>query len=121
MMALDLPDGTLRGIVAWYSIIHVPQELLPQVFGEFHRMLVPGGYVQLAFQVGDEVSHRAQSLGHTISLDFHRRQPDRVTGLLAQAGLVERARLVREPDEDGDFPEKTCHAFLLARKPADAL
>jgi hypothetical protein len=39
---------------------------------------------------------------------------------LSQAGLVVRARLMREPDEDGDFPEKTPQAFLLARKPADA-
>jgi hypothetical protein len=29
-----------------------------------------------------------------------------------------RARLEREPDEDGEFPEQTSQAFLLARKPA---
>lgn len=34
------------------------------------------------------------------------------------AGLVVRARLLREPDEDGNFPERTRQAFLLARKPA---
>jgi hypothetical protein len=27
------------------------------------------------------------------------------------------ARLLREPDTDGDFPELTPQAFLLARKP----
>ena len=43
MKALDMPDGTLGGIVAWYSIIHVPQERLPEVFAEFHRVLAPGG------------------------------------------------------------------------------
>jgi hypothetical protein len=26
---------------------------------------------------------------------------------------------MREPDDDGDFPEKTPQAFLPARKPAD--
>jgi SAM-dependent methyltransferase len=120
MLALHLPDGALGGIVAWYSTIHVPQERLPAVFAEFHRVLAPGGHLLLAFQVGDEVSHRTEAAGHAISLDFHRRHPDRVAELLSQAGLVVRARLLREPDDYGDFPEKTQQAFLLARKPTDA-
>jgi hypothetical protein len=37
---------------------------------------------------------------------------------LGQAGLVVRGRLLREPDDDGDFPEREQQAFLLARKPA---
>jgi SAM-dependent methyltransferase len=118
MLALDLPDGVLGGVLAWYSIIHIPQERLPEVFAEFRRVLAPGGHVLLAFQAGDEPLHLTQALGHAISLDFHRRQPDRVAGLLGQAGLVVRARLLREPDDDGDFAERTQQTFLLARKPA---
>lgn len=30
-------DGSLGCIIAWYSIIHTPSELLPEVFAEFHR------------------------------------------------------------------------------------
>jgi SAM-dependent methyltransferase len=120
MTALDLPDGALGGIVAWYSIIHIPQERLPEVFAEFHRVLAPGGHLLLAFQVGDEPLHVAQPFGHAVSLDFHRRQPDRVAELLCQAGLVMRARLLREPDDQGDFAEKVPQAFLLVRKAADA-
>jgi hypothetical protein len=55
-------------------------------------------------------------LGHP---DFHRRQPDSVAELLSRSGLVVRARLLREADDDGDFPEKTPQAFLPARKAAD--
>lgn len=117
MMALDLRDGVLGAMVAWYSIVHIPAERLPGVFAEFHRVLAPGGYLQLAFQVGDELLHRTEAMGHEISLDFHRRQPDRVAELLSQAGLVVRARMLREPDDDGDFPEKTPQGFMLARKP----
>ena len=120
MLALDLPDGALGGIVAWYSIIHIPLERLPEVFAEFHRVLSPGGHLLCAFQVGDEVSHRTEAAGHAISLDFHHRRPDRVAELLTQAGLDVRARLLREPDDHSDFPEKSRQAFLLARKPADA-
>lgn len=119
MLALDHEDAALGGIVAWYSIIHVPDEYLPGVFAEFHRVLAPGGHLQLAFQVGDEVEHRTEAGGHAISLDFHRRQPDRVAELLNQAGLGVRAHLLREPDDDGQFPEDAPQGFVLARKRID--
>jgi ubiquinone/menaquinone biosynthesis C-methylase UbiE len=118
MLALDLPDAALGGVLAWYSVIHLPDERLPEAFAEFCRVLAPGGLTLLAFQAGDESLHLAEALGHPVSLDFRRRQPERVAELLGQAGLVVRARLVREPDDDGDFAERKEQAFLLARKPA---
>ncbi|GAA1906188.1 class I SAM-dependent methyltransferase [Streptomyces sodiiphilus] len=117
MTSLDLPDASLGGIVAWYSVIHIPDGRLPAVFAEFHRVLAPGGHLALAFQVGEDHTHLAEAFGHPVSLDFHSRQPDRVTELLERAGLELRARMVREPDEDGDFPEKTQRGYLLARRP----
>lgn len=115
MMGLDLPDGALGGIVAYYSIIHIPEERLPEVFIEFHRVLTPGGHLLLAFQVGDEPLHLAEAFGYAISLDFHRRHPDRVAELLSQAGLVVHARMLREPEEG---TERTPQAYIVARKPA---
>ena len=116
MLALDLPDGTLGGLLAWYSTIHVPDDRLPEAFAEFYRVLLPGGYALLAFQVGDGPRHVTQALGQSVSVDLHQRQPDAVAALLARAGLAVRARLIREPDDEGDFTERTQQAFLLARK-----
>lgn len=110
---LDLTDNVLAGIVAWYSIIHTPPELLPAVFTEFHRVLAPGGHLLIAFQVGDETRHLDQGYGHTISLDAYRLPPDHIADLLSAAGLAPTARLVREPEAT----EKTPQAYLLARKP----
>jgi SAM-dependent methyltransferase len=118
MLGLDLPDGTLGGVLAWYSTIHVPDDRLPDAFAEFYRVLRPGGVALLGFQVGDEPRHVTEALGHAISLDFHRRRPEHVAEILGRAGLPVRARLAREPDDDGDFPERTKQAFQLARKPA---
>ncbi|MBN0044391.1 class I SAM-dependent methyltransferase [Streptomyces actuosus] len=114
MTALDLPAGTLGGITALYSAIHVPDEHLPAVFAEFHRVLVPGGHVLLAFQTGDEPEHLhlAERFGHGIALDYWFRPPEPVAGLLAAAGLAVRARVVREPVAE----ETRARAFLLARK-----
>jgi SAM-dependent methyltransferase len=117
MLGLDLPDGCLGGVMAWYSIIHIPDDRLPTVFAEFCRVLAPRGLALLAFQSGDDTLHLTEALGHAVSLDFRRRRPEHIAALLNQAGLLVQARLLREPDNDGRFPERTPQAFLLARKP----
>jgi SAM-dependent methyltransferase len=110
MSALDLADGSLAGVVAWYSIIHTPPELLPAVFTEFHRVLRPGGQLLLAFQAGDERVHLTHVYGHAVSLHAHRLPPDRIAILLHEAGFVVSARLIREPEPR----EKNPQAYLLA-------
>lgn len=108
--ALDLEDGGLGGIVAWYSVIHTPPALLPGVFAEFRRVLRPGGHLLLAFQVGDETVHHTQAYGHPVSLVGYRLGPDRVAEQLQRAGLHVHVRTVREPEP----PEKTPQGYLLA-------
>ncbi|MEU4262552.1 class I SAM-dependent methyltransferase [Streptomyces sp. NPDC025273] len=117
MLGLDLPDGGLGGLLAWYSTIHVPDDQLPRVFAEFFRVLAPGGHLLLGFQAGDGVLRRTEAFGHDIDLDFRRRRPEWMAELLITAGLTMNARVVREIDEEGDFPETSGQAFLLARKP----
>lgn len=113
MTDLDLEDGRLDGICAWYSVIHVPDELVPHVFSEFRRVLRPGGWVLLAFQVGDHPRTFNEMFGEQVTLTFYRRQPDAVAQLLDEAGLKPYAGLVREPDDDGF--ESTPHAYLIAQ------
>lgn len=118
MTALDLPDETLGGIVALYSIIHVPDAHLPAVFAEFHRVLVPGAPVLLGFQTGDEDGHArlTERFGQEISLDYYWRTPDTVASHFARAGLEPHACLLREAVGGEQRPR----TFLLARKPARA-
>ncbi len=113
MLALDLPDGCLGGLLAYYSTIHVPDDLLPTVLAGFARVLAPGGHLLLAFQVGDEPLRLSEAFGHEIALEFHRRRPGYMAELVEDAGLVVRTRLVREAEED----ERTAQAYLVARKP----
>nr|WP_123745052.1 class I SAM-dependent methyltransferase [Saccharothrix texasensis] len=114
MLDLDLPDGSLGGALAWYSVIHVPWERHPAVFAEFHRVLAPGGLLVLAFQIGQEVRRYEQGYGHDILLDVFRLDPDRVLGQLAEAGFEPHTRLEREP-LDPKW-EKTRQGYLIVRK-----
>ncbi|NEA84628.1 class I SAM-dependent methyltransferase [Streptomyces sp. SID14436] len=115
MTSLDLPDATLGGIVALYSVIHVPDGHLAALFAELHRVLLPGAPVLLAFQSGDvdERAHVAERFGHAVSLDCHWRTPETVTGHLRKGGLDVTARMLRAPGPGETRPR----ALLLARRP----
>jgi SAM-dependent methyltransferase len=117
MTALDLPGGSLGGIVAHFSIMHVPDEELPAVFAGFHRALAPGGHLLLAFQIGDEYRVRTEAHGHEVNIGYSLRPPERIAGWLRDAGFALLATLTREPDADW---EKAPRAYLLARKPPSA-
>ncbi|MFD9333366.1 class I SAM-dependent methyltransferase [Streptomyces sp. NPDC060028] len=113
MAALDIADGVLGGVLAWYSTVHTPPgELLP-LFAEFARVLAPGGHALIAFEAGDAQNRLEHAYGHPVDLDVHWTPPERIAELLAAAGLAETARLVREPDAH----EKSPQGFILARKP----
>ncbi|WP_033287976.1 class I SAM-dependent DNA methyltransferase [Amycolatopsis jejuensis] len=113
LAALDLADGSLAGALAWYSLIHTPPEQLPVLVKELARVLRPGGRLLTAFQVGNERKHIEHAYGHDVSADAYRLDPDFVAGLLADAGFVVEARMVRE----GQPPlESTPQAYVMARK-----
>ena len=101
MTDLDLADESVAGIVAFWSVIHVPDHAVPGVFEQFRRVLRPGGLVLIGFHVGDEKRHRSE--GYTdrpVSVESYRRPPSRISGWLREAGFAIEAELVIRPDED---------------------
>ncbi|MDG4858367.1 methyltransferase domain-containing protein [Streptomyces sp. T-3] len=115
MLALDAADGSLGGVMSWYSCIHTPPESLPDVFAEFARVLAPGGHLLVAFQVGDEPLHFDEAFGHRVSLDFRRLRPERIAELAVGAGFTEVSRQLREPIE-GESTQPAQQAFLVFRR-----
>jgi SAM-dependent methyltransferase len=115
MLDLDLADGSLAGVVSWYSSIHTPVDRLPALFAEFHRVLAPGGHLLLAFQAGDVPRRHDNPWGHPVSLDFQRRRPEHMAGLLTGAGFTLVSQTVREADEA--LAEPVPQACLIARRP----
>ncbi|MEU0469079.1 class I SAM-dependent methyltransferase [Amycolatopsis sp. NPDC006131] len=101
MTGLDLADDSVAGIVAFWSVIHVPDDAMPGVCDEFRRVLRPQGVLLVGFHVGDETRHTSEGYtGRPINVDSHHRPPSRVRGWLRDAGFTIEAELVLRPDED---------------------
>ncbi len=110
---LPYGDGTLGGVFAWYSIIHSRPGDLPLVFAEFRRVLAPGGYAMVSFQVGEGPRHLERAYGHDVSMEAHLFAPDAVVEQLTLAGFGVAAQLTRGPGPR----EKSPQAVLLAQVP----
>ncbi|MGV9703609.1 class I SAM-dependent methyltransferase [Streptomyces sp. NPDC003483] len=113
MTALDLPDGTLDGVLSRWSVIHTPPRELPAILAEFHRVLAPGGHLLAGFSATDGPSHPTQVFDHAVA-PAYRWWPDHLAALLRESGMTEVARLVREPLPTDRRQFKEVH--LLARK-----
>jgi ubiquinone/menaquinone biosynthesis C-methylase UbiE len=100
MTELDLPDGSVAGLIAWWSLIHIPDEEVPAVFRHFHRVLRPDSPLQIGFHVGDESRFKTEGYGgHPMKVHVHRRRPEQVAEWLRQAGFVIEAQLLTDPDD----------------------
>ena len=101
MTDLDLPDDSVVGLVAFWSVIHVPDHAVPGVFEQFRRVLRPQGLLLVGFHVGDETRHTSEGYtGRPIDVDSHHRRPSRIREWLHDAGFTTEAELVIRPDED---------------------
>jgi SAM-dependent methyltransferase len=115
MMALDLPDGILAGIAAFYAIVNIPEESLPAVFREMHRVLRPGGLLLLAFHVGSAVIQKEELWGHTVSMDFFFFQTLSIRQRLEAAGFVIKEIMEREPYAP-EVEYQSRRAYIFAEK-----
>ncbi|MEV4117807.1 class I SAM-dependent methyltransferase [Micromonospora sp. NPDC049645] len=100
MIDLDLDDASLAGLVAWYSLIHVPDDRIGTVFAHFRRVVRPGGPLLLGFHVGDETTLKTDGYGGLpMNVHVHRRQPAQVATWLRENGFtVESQKTVSSPE-----------------------
>jgi ubiquinone/menaquinone biosynthesis C-methylase UbiE len=112
MTDLHLTDASVAGLLAFWSLIHVPDHAMPQVFGQFRRVLRPGGLLLLGFHVGDQSRLKTTGYGgHPMRVHVHRRQPERVAAWLRDAGFTVEAQMLI------DLDESVPGAVLFARQP----
>lgn len=111
MTNLALADGSITGLVAWYSLIHVPDDELGSVFDQFQRVLRPGGPLLLGFHVGDDSQLKTQGYGgRPMHLHVHRRQHSRMRAWLDDAGFIV------DVDRTATSAESSLGGIILARR-----
>lgn len=79
---MDVPDETLTGVLAWYSLIHFPPSEVPQVLAEFARVLVPGGRLLIGFFDGSP----GTPFQHAVTTAYYRSVKE-MSHLLSKAGF----------------------------------
>jgi SAM-dependent methyltransferase len=119
MTALDAPDGAWAGIVAFYSIIHIPRRDMARALGELRRVLQPGGLLLLAFHVGDHTIHLDEWWGQKVSLDFFFLRVEEVTGFLHAEGFEIEEVFEREPYPDVEHQSR--RGYVFGRRPATSV
>ena len=99
MTDLHLADGSLAGLLAFWSLIHIPDEAVPQVFRHFRRVLRPGAPLSLGFKIGDESRLKTQGYGgHPMNVHVHYRRPDTVAAWLRDAGFTVKSQMLLDLD-----------------------
>lgn len=115
MTDLDLADASPAGLVAWYSLIHVPDDEIGSVFAHFRRVLRPGGLLLLGFHAGDESRLTTEGYGgHPMKVHLHLRRPGQVAAWLDDGGFTVEARTPLSS------AESAAGAVLFARRRPDA-
>jgi ubiquinone/menaquinone biosynthesis C-methylase UbiE len=115
MRALALPDDSLAGITAFYSIIHIPRPGVTTILRELRRVLQPGGLLLLTFHRGNEVRHLDEWWGQPVSVDFVFFERDEMMEYLHDAGFVIDEIVEREPYPD--IESQTRRVYIFATKP----
>ena len=102
--SLDVANHSVDGILAWYSLIHLPPEELDGVLTEFRRAMAPAGTLVLGLFDADEVA----AFDHKV-VTAYRWPVDEISKRLIRAGFMEVERLQR-PSEGNHRP----HAAIAA-------
>ncbi|AGL19692.1 class I SAM-dependent methyltransferase [Actinoplanes sp. N902-109] len=89
MARLPVRAATTAGLIAWYSLVHTPDEELAAVLAEFHRVLRPGAPLLLGFHPGEGSRWKSEGYGGLpMAVRVYRRRPEDLVQRLAAAGFT---------------------------------
>ena len=84
---LPVPDRSVLGMLAWYSLIHLPPDDLNRVLAELRRAMSPGGSLVVGFFDADVV----EAFEHQV-VTAYRWPADELSARLRRAGFTEIER-----------------------------
>ncbi|WP_369137359.1 class I SAM-dependent DNA methyltransferase [Modestobacter versicolor] len=92
---LDRADGSVAGVLAWFSLIHLHPDRLDDVLAGLRRVLAPGGALVLGFFDGPT----CEPFAHRV-VEAHRWPADELARRLTAAGFAEVERVHRAGEGD---------------------
>jgi SAM-dependent methyltransferase len=111
MKGLDAENHSIAGILAWYSLIHLPPPDLDAVLAEFRRVMTPAGTLVVGFFDGDELG----PFDHKV-VTAYRWPADELSERLTRAGFTEVERQHR-PSDGTHRPHAAIAAVVSASDP----
>jgi SAM-dependent methyltransferase len=111
----EVTADVFAGVLARYSLIHVPPDRLGAIVSSWADRLQPGGVVLTAFQALEpRAPAEVEEFDHVVAPAW-RWAPDAMAATLTRVGLIERWRIITQPSVGYHrFPD--CHVLhTLAR------
>lgn len=105
---LGVPDGSLGGVLAWYSLIHTDPERIGEALAEFARCLGPGGGLAIGFFAGPKL----EPFDHAMITAYHW-PVELLVAKVAAAGFA-----VTHVESRSTRPDRTHGAILATRRTA---
>jgi SAM-dependent methyltransferase len=113
MRSLPFEDGSLAGLVAFYSLIHIERADVPGVLKEFHRAVVAGGRLLLAVHGGTGLIEQDEILGRPLRYVATLFEREELAGLMESAGFTGVEAVQRDKY---DFETHSPRVYALAAK-----
>jgi len=114
---VSFPDDSFDGIVAFYSLFHVPRSDHSELFRRFARWLRPGGAILVTVAEKDDGPGYTEDDFFDVTMYWSNFSPAHYRDLLEALGFqIEAEGIIGHGYEEVEAPDER-HPFLFARLP----
>ena len=113
LSALPVRARSVAGIVAFYSLIHLPRPAVSDALRELRRILEPRGALLVAVHAGVGATHADDWLGQPVSVEATLFGADELVSVLRGSGFTVEAVTLRRPYP---FEHPTRRLYARARR-----
>jgi SAM-dependent methyltransferase len=114
LRALPVDDGSLAGIVCFYSLIHLESDQLGLALARLRRSLRAGGRLLLAVHEGSETRQPGELWGIPVALRFQFFTYDQLTAALLEASFTIEQITHRAPNPNVEVETDRFYASAIA-------